>query len=104
MSWEETHRRWTALREVAATAAFTRDGELPWNDQYAEIFGDRDGLLTALRHRWNQTMQTQLDSHLTAGQIEDRRRDLIRENAGVLRILRRYGVTARGEERIRASA
>ena len=42
MSWEETHRRTDILREVTATAEFRHDGELPWRDEWAELFAPLD--------------------------------------------------------------
>lgn len=97
MSWEETHRRWQALREVALAAEHTTDGQLPWSDEYAAIFGDRDGLVAALRYRWEMTTRAQLDTHLDERQLDERRRELTARNAGVIRVLQRYD-----EERRRA--
>jgi hypothetical protein len=90
MSWTETRLRWDALREVAAAADLRKDGELPWADEYAAIFGDRHGLVAALRYRWELTAGTQLDSHLAEHQLDERFRDLAARHAGVLRVLRRY--------------
>jgi hypothetical protein len=86
MSWTQTHRRWQALAEieVLANAGCT---ELPWNAEYAEIFGDRDGLAAALRYRWELTRGAQLDSHLPERVLDEQRSRLATRNAGVLRLL-----------------
>ncbi|MGH3412293.1 MAG: hypothetical protein ACRDPH_04340 [Marmoricola sp.] len=106
MSWEETHRRWTALREIAAIAEFRQDGELPWNQEYAEIFGDPDQLVAALRYRWELNATAQLDDHLPEDQLDETRRRLVAENAGVRRILARYSAATDhgGEEERLVSA
>ena len=64
MTWTETHERHRIIREVEAAATADPTGALPWRDEYAVYYGDRDGLLAALRHRWERTCQAQLDSHL----------------------------------------
>lgn len=89
MTWSETHRRWQALQEIEALANAGCE-ELPWNNEYAEIFGDRDHLAAALRYRWNLTRQAQLDTHLDEAVLEQQRTRLVERNAGVLRLLRRH--------------
>lgn len=90
MTWTETHRRWQALQEIEVLASASGSDELPWNDEYAEIFGDRDRLLAVLRSRWEQTRHAQLDSHLPEAVLDEQRRRLLARNAGVLRLLDRY--------------
>jgi hypothetical protein len=90
MTWTETHRRWQALAEIEALANATDSHDLPWNADYADIFGDRDHLIAALRHRWNQTRHTQLDVHLPEHVYEQQRRRLTARHAGVLRVLRNW--------------
>ncbi len=87
MTWTETHRRWQALREVEAQLAVADRPTLPWNDDLAAIFGDRDGLLAALRYRWNLTVSAQLDTHLPERALEEQRRLLAERSRGVLRVL-----------------
>ncbi len=90
MTWHETRARWRILREIAAGSDHDPTGALPWNDEYAEVFGDRDALVAALRYRWTVAQQAQLDMFLTEPVLEERLDDLRRRNAGVLRILGRY--------------
>lgn len=89
MSWTETHRRWQALQEIEALASAGCE-ELPWNTDYAAIFGDRDGLAAALRYRWNLTRAAQLDTHLSERVLEQQRARLEARNHGVLRMLQRH--------------
>jgi len=90
MSWEETHRRTDILREVTATAEFRHDGELPWKDEWAELFGDREGLLAALRYRHQLAMSAQLDPDLPMEAYRERVSVLGERSRGVRRILARY--------------
>jgi hypothetical protein len=58
MTWSETRRRLDALREIEAELDRT-GGELPWHDEYADIFGDRRILLLQLRYRWRLMVEAQ---------------------------------------------
>jgi len=89
MSWTETHRRWQALQEIEALAGAGCE-ELPWNNDYAEIFGDRDGLAEALRYRLRIARDAQLDTHLPESVLEQQRVRLVERNAGVVRLLRSH--------------
>lgn len=97
MTWTQTHLRWQALREIEALAN-AGCTELPWNAEYAEIFGDRDALVAALRYRWRLTLSTQLDTHLSEQVLEEQRARLEQRHGAVLRMVQRYdqGATARG--------
>lgn len=99
MTWSETHRRWQALRTIEEHLASSETAELPWHDDYAELFGDRSGLLTALRYRWQLTMDAQLDTHLSEAALEEQRRLLARRARGVRRILAAEDLTG-GPERV----
>jgi hypothetical protein len=99
MSWTETHRRWQALQEIEALASAGCE-ELPWNTEYAEIFGDRDNLAAALRYRLKVTRDAQLDTHLPELIIEEQRMRLVERNAGVVRLLRNHENLSFGAGRI----
>jgi hypothetical protein len=61
MGWPETHRYYAALRAVEEELDRTGGGVLPWHADYAEIFGDRHGLLLALWRRWEVLVQAQVE-------------------------------------------
>jgi hypothetical protein len=90
MTWTETHRRWQALQQIEARANAELVTELPWNAEYAEIFGDRDTLVAALKHRWQQTRRAQLDTHLPEATLEEQWCRLRARHVGVLRLVERY--------------
>ena len=90
MSWTETHERFRIIREVVEAAEADPTGTLPWREEYADLFGDRDGLVTALRHRWQRTCEAQLDPNLSEEQMKDHHRRLLAQNAAVLRVLDTY--------------
>ena len=90
MTWHETHERTRIIREVEAVAAVDLTGHLPWKTSWEQSFGDRDGLLQALRSRWDRMCQAQLDSHSTEPAFQDAHQRLRRTHAGMLRILERY--------------
>jgi len=94
MTWSETHRRWRAMQEIETLVNASTSDELPWNDEYAELFGDRDGLLAALRYRWELSVSAQLDTHLSEDALAVQRRRLLERNSGVLRLIRRTPVPA----------
>ena len=87
MTWTETHERFRIIREVVAAAEADPTGTLPWRDEYAELFGDRDGLINALRSRWQHTCEAQLDSEMSEAELQEEHRRLLRTHAAVLRIL-----------------
>ena len=93
MGWTETHRRWQALQEIEARANAAAIDELPWHPEYAELFGDRDGLAAALRSRVEQTRRAQLDTNLPESVLEEQWYRLEARHAGVLRLLHRYAGT-----------
>ncbi|GAB3251625.1 hypothetical protein [Nocardioides dilutus] len=92
MTWHETHERTRIIREVEAAAAVDMSGRLPWRDSWSAYFGDRSGLLTALRSRWDRMCIAQLDELTSPEQVRETERRLRRSNAGVLRILEAHGL------------
>jgi hypothetical protein len=97
MSWTETHRRWQALREIETMANAGALDALPWTAEHAELFGDPDHLVAALRSRWEQARRAQLDSHLPEHVLEEQWRRLRARHGGVLRLLEEYGAAPTGE-------
>lgn len=73
MAWHETPERLRIIREVEAYAVCDQSGRLPWRESWSAHFGDRSGLLDALRRRWEPPP------------LSDQR--VRRTQAGVLRIL-----------------
>jgi hypothetical protein len=87
MTWTETHERYRIIREVVEAAEADQTGTLPWREEYADYFGDRDGLVNALRTRWQHTCEAQLDSDMTEAQLQAEHRRLLATHAAVLRVL-----------------
>ena len=71
MTWNETHARTRIIREVEAAAAVDMTGALPWREEWAPYFGSPEGLLTALRSRWNRMCEAQLDIRHRRGVFKD---------------------------------
>jgi len=103
MTWHETRARWRILREIAAASDHDPTGALPWNDEYAEVFGDRESLIAALRYRWTNAQRAQLDMFLTEPVLEERLDDLRDRHAGVVRILERHDAEKSREKLAHAS-
>lgn len=90
MTWTETTRRQRTLREVLAVIEQRRDGRLPWHEDWADVFVDRQGLLHALRHRWQLQREGQLDPGLDDLALAQARRRLQEQNAGLIAVLARH--------------
>jgi hypothetical protein len=87
MTWTETRRRQDVLREVRAMAGIRRDGELPWSDDYSDVFADREELLAELEYRWRLHVEAQIDSNLAEPALDERRAALQVWHQPVLDIL-----------------
>lgn len=87
MTWQRTHDWWHAVREAEAAIDRDPDGDLPWRAGYAELFGDRDRLVLALRYRWSLLVAAQVDPELPEHLRERAWRDLTTRHAGLLRML-----------------
>jgi len=92
MTWHETHERIRIIREVEAAAAVDLSGRLPWRDSWAPSFGDRVGLLVALRDRWERLCLVRLEDLTSPQQVREAELRLRRSYAGVLRILEAHGL------------
>lgn len=97
MSWSDTNRYYAALRQVEAELDRRRDGAIPWSPEYAAIFGDRDGLVAALRLRWQRMTEAQVDAPDDAPfRRREQERGLAAAHPGLLLALARTHVTAVG--------
>ena len=93
MTWQETHARTRIIREVEAAAAVDMTGALPWREEWAPYFGSPEGLLKALRARWNRMCEAQLDVRTGEDVFADTLTHLRRTQAGILAILRKAAET-----------
>jgi hypothetical protein len=94
MTWQETHERTRIIREVEAAAAVDMTGALPWREEWVPFFGSPEGLLKALRARWNRMCEAQLDVRTTGEDVfNDTLAQLRRTQAGILAILRKAAET-----------
>ncbi|KQY59403.1 hypothetical protein ASD11_07495 [Aeromicrobium sp. Root495] len=90
MTWTETNRRQQALREALAMIEQRRDGRLPWHEDWYDVFGDQEGLLSALSHRWRRQREGQLDPALDDVGLAEARRRLQDQNVGLIAVLARH--------------
>jgi hypothetical protein len=58
MGWTETHRYYTALREIEQV--LDRGEDVPWRPEWADVFGSPTGLGAALTRRWRVLAEAQL--------------------------------------------
>ena len=99
MTWQETHTRTRIIREVEAAAAVDMTGALPWREEWAPYFGSPEGLIKALRSRWNRMCEAQLDVRTTGEDVfNDTLAQLRRTQAGILAILDKAGRTEAGAD------
>lgn len=93
MTWNETHARTAIIREVEAAAAADMSGALPWREEWAQYFGSPEGLVKALRARWNRMCEAQLDIRTGEDVLQDTYQQLRRTQAGILAILKKASET-----------
>ncbi len=96
MTWSETKRRWHIMREIEAIFLADPEAALPWNEEYVELFGDRDHLVTALRYRWQLTRQAQLDPDSPEAAWDEQQGRVEARTRHLLRILDRAAQQERG--------
>ena len=89
MTWNDTHERTRIFHEVEAAAAADMTGALPWRTEWSAYFNGPDGLLTALRARWERMLEAQLDARTGEDEFADTYAKLRRSQVGILAILRR---------------
>lgn len=105
MTWSETKRRWHLMREIEELFTVDPAAELPWTEEYAELFGDREGLVAALRYRWQLARDAQLDTHTPEAAFDEQQLRTHRRTTTMLRILEgaaraaRTASVADGDER-----
>ena len=100
MSWTETHKRWTALREVRVE--IERNGELPWSAELAEVFHTPHELALALQYFWTLTLAARVDDAVEmdgAGAAQLAGRRFADQNAGLQRVLEQHFVSLAAVER-----
>lgn len=96
VSWKQTRRRWQVLREIEQDLD-PHAVELPWQDEYAALFGTPEGLLAMLRYRSRLAYDAQLDSHLPEHVLEEQRRRLDARLAGVRSMLESHDAKGSGD-------
>ena len=79
------------IREVEAAATYDTSGRLPWRASWATYFGDRAGLLDALATRRQCLAIIRVEDLPGDMAGAAMTRQIKRTNAGIDRILRRYG-------------
>ena len=99
MTWSETKRRWRILREIEDLFVTDPAADLPWTEEYAELFGDRAGLVAALRYRWQLTRDAQLDTYSSEPAWDEQHRRVERRTRNLLAILDRAAARDQGGER-----
>lgn len=88
MTWTETHERIRIFHEVEAVAAADMSGALPWREEWSQYFNGPDGLVAALRARWNHMCEAQLDIRTNEDELDATTARLRRSEAGILEILK----------------
>lgn len=96
MTWSDTKRRWRIMREIEELFLADPEADLPWNDDCAELFVDRDHLVTALRYRWQLTRQAQLDPDSPEPAWEEQQARVDQRTRTLLRILDRAAQRVQG--------
>lgn len=92
-AWEIHHRRTAALRDVVTT--LDAGGDLPWSEELAADFGDRDGLLLALHDLFARRLGGRIDLALELHDIPEASvaeawQAVVDELPGVHRVLTTY--------------
>lgn len=90
MTWTETHDRYHIVNDAVAAAAADPTAVLTWKPEYALLFGSPQGLLDALRHRWQLICEAQLDGTETSAARDERYAELRSQHAALVTILEHY--------------
>lgn len=87
MTWNDTHERTRIFHEVEAVAATDMTGAVPWRSEWSQYFNGPEGLVKALRSRWQHMLEAQLDARTGEDDFADTYGRIRRSQAGVLAIL-----------------
>lgn len=98
MTWQETHARWQAIREIEVEIEAGPAGVLPWNERYEQIFHTRAELVAALEYRWRLIVQAQMDPELCEDTLAKTFRDITLRHAPLLGVLDRYARGASADD------
>src|SRR2546423_11901480 len=102
MTWTRTQKRGDALRDVQGEINRRHDGELPWSDSLAEIFGTRRQLALALQYAWTLTLTARVDDAAELdgpGAARLAAQHFAEQNAAVRHVLERQFTTLPSVER-----
>jgi len=99
MTWSETKQRWRLMREIEGLLVADPMADLPWTEEHAELFGDRDHLVTALRYRWQLTRDAQLDTYSSEPAWDEQHGRVERRTRELLSILDRLAARDQGGDR-----
>lgn len=66
-AWETYHRRHRALRGVVAELDASGVEDVPWSEDLAGVFADRDDLLVALHDLWSRRLEGRVEMALDVG-------------------------------------
>jgi ATP adenylyltransferase len=111
MTWTLLHDRMTFMAELIQAAETDPEAALQLGDRAAEVsrlFGDEEGLLLSLRHRWMTMLVAKLDQAAREGvSAEQARADLAAAQPGLRALLDvacrrslRVRALSRGEQRV----
>jgi hypothetical protein len=95
IAWDNYRRRATALRRVIADLDRSGSSTLPWGDELAAVFDDRDDLLVALHDAWTRRLTgrvdlaLEIDEHPPGASVALAWHEVADELAGVRRVLDR---------------
>ncbi|QZT56662.1 hypothetical protein NWT09_28755 [Mycolicibacterium sp. jd] len=103
MTWSQLHERMAFMADMVERATTDPDGALnsaAGSDDVPRLFGDEEGLLLSLRHRWVNMLAAKLDQAAQDDRSADQvRADLAAANPGLRALL---DAAARRSVRVRA--
>ena len=111
MTWSQLHERMAFMADLIEQAAVDPEGALEFDqraDDVRRLFGDEEGLLLSLRHRWMTMLAARLDQAVYDDlPAEQARVELVASHPGLRALLDgaarrsvRMRALQRGEQRI----